>query len=647
VIALRSDYLADLGPYEHVLPGRLAVRYQLDNLTEKQATEAIRSAFDASGAPLSEQDLARLLDLLLEDAAVPHVRAQYVNTIQLQIVCRRLWQDLREQDTADTPVLGSGFSVRETMLQFVDGAIAEAVSKQGGEAFIRWWLESHLITSAARRAFVLIENRHAAGLPIDLVESLATARLLHVEQRHGQKLVELTHDSMVDALQASNGRWRRATARRDLRVTLALAVALLLLVAAFPFLQAGHKGQPQTYGGPLTDQPAEESFVGTGQAVAAVMSLSANSPVKVTVVERLRDTSAGRTVASQVVRAEETPVPIPVRTRQGANYRVRIDLQGPASSGDHYDLSVSDLPLGSDTGKGRAVVSTTYFGIPLSPGKMTMLSAPPGKVGVSGVDVLAQDLGLGGWAILQPADASTIAVVSLRTDYLVPPDPTLVTWQPLGQPAEMQVGKPGAVQGGRLALGSFTTESPDPVLGVQASCSSSVQMSLVGAGNPTTAVLPGSSPFTPPPRPPLGTPPFGQGSFAVLPLYVQAGRHVVLLTSDNGGPIRCTLTVRSFGGPPLSDFGAHDLVIDDDAAARAYSTSLPADAVLVAAPQTNIVLGTVCRDPMAAPSYNADSRILTYIPRDGDCAVWVGTTDPSRGLSLPIWLVPAGPGGGD
>lgn len=635
VIALRSDYLASIGPYEHVLPGRLAVRYQLESLTERQAAEAIRSAFQASGVPLAEHDLTRLLDLLLDDDAVPHVRAQYVNTVQLQIVCRRLWRRLVQHGAAGRPVLGSSFTVRESMIQFIDEAIGRAVSEtRADEAYIRWWLETELVSSAAHRAFVLVEDTHAAGLPIRVVETLVTVRVLQFEQRHGSRLVELTHDSMVGALQASNERWRRDIARRRHRVTVALTIVLMLLLAAFPLLQA-RDDEPTRFSGSPTGPPTDARFQGDGTPEVVIADVYADAPVAVTVVESRPGAAADRDVASHLWRTGDAPAAMAVDTREGAEYRVHLERQGPPSPYEYYEVSISDLPLGPDTAEGREEVPSPALGIPLDRGEATMLSFPNSNLSVGGVDVLAQDWA-NGWAVVEPSESSTIAVVYFPYPGADAPGVStaaVVAWRPFGQPEDTPLGEPVSVRGGTLAFRSFTTGGPEPVLGAEASCSGSVAMYLLGAGTPSAWGE--------------GEQLIGQGPSAVLPLNVGAGRHDIALSSADGKPVDCTLTIRSFGRPPLTEFGGHELVLDDDVGAVAYAARLPADSVLVVEPQADMTLTVVCRGAAAEPGDTSGSRVLYYAPRGGDCAVWLSGTEPPPGASLPVWLTPAGPRDGE
>lgn len=208
-----------------------------------------------------------------------------------------------------------------------------------------------------------------------------------------------------------------------------------------------------------------------------------------------------------------------------------------------------------------------------------------------------------------------------------------VTWRPLVQPEEVRLGEPATVQGGTPAFRSFTTELPDPALGAEASCSEPVQMYRLGAG---TASAWGEDP-------PLIT----RDRSAVLPLNVGAGRHVVVLASADGRPVDCTLTIRPFESQALSGFGAHDLLIDDDVGAGVYATALPEDGVLAAEPRTDVVLTTVCRDAAPEASTLRTQRVLTYLPRDGECAVWVSSVNPAAGAGQRIWLAPTGPDGGE
>src|SRR5205823_8426571 len=118
IISLRSDYLAELVSYERSLPANLVVRYQLADMVQEQAAEVIAEAFARSGLELGDANLQVVLDTLFRDAATPErgpAPVQYANTIQLQIVCRTLWDELWQQygdgRVPDGVLAGEAFSL--------------------------------------------------------------------------------------------------------------------------------------------------------------------------------------------------------------------------------------------------------------------------------------------------------------------------------------------------------------------------------------------------------------------------------------------------------------------------------------------------------------------------------------------------------
>ena len=74
ILAIRSDYLANLLPHERDMPGRMLIRYGLESLRERAAREAIKMAFGKTRVPLTATELDLALDRLLNlDVGVPGV----------------------------------------------------------------------------------------------------------------------------------------------------------------------------------------------------------------------------------------------------------------------------------------------------------------------------------------------------------------------------------------------------------------------------------------------------------------------------------------------------------------------------------------------------------------------------------------------
>lgn len=244
LIAIRSDYLASLAPYQRHLPGELVVRYSLDSLGEAEARTVVERAFRESGRPLDDEMLESVLTALVR---VPlgldqgTFRSEFVNLILLQIVCRRLWEDLgRDGDPHSPRHLPVGrVDVDTALKEFVDDAVARVVQKTGAdEAKVREWLESALITRDGHRDLDRIDKASAETRADEVVTALEEMRLVTSEQRNQERWVELTHDSMVSGVQRSNASWKLARRRRRRHQQVALSALLVALGALVVLLHS-------------------------------------------------------------------------------------------------------------------------------------------------------------------------------------------------------------------------------------------------------------------------------------------------------------------------------------------------------------------------------------------------------------------------
>jgi hypothetical protein len=223
ILAIRSDYLASLLPHERDLPGQMLIRYELESLGEPAAREAIGLAFETTGVPLADDEMDSVLDSLLSldvGPSEPPAKGQYVSLIQLQILCRRLWQAKNTKKTrpgtrsdADAPdgsqvLQDSKVDLADYIQSFISDEVANvAHDTQSDEGAIRRWLEDRLITTGGRRGVLLVDTEQEAGLPLNVLDELEKARLIEIEQRNQSRYAELTHDSMVAAVQESNKKW--------------------------------------------------------------------------------------------------------------------------------------------------------------------------------------------------------------------------------------------------------------------------------------------------------------------------------------------------------------------------------------------------------------------------------------------------------
>jgi hypothetical protein len=96
LFSMREDFIAQLDPYLSLIPTRFNTRYRLDLLEASAAKEAARQPAEEAGVPFSEAAADRLIDDLRRvrvkrGVNITEELGPYVEPVQLQVVCRRLW----------------------------------------------------------------------------------------------------------------------------------------------------------------------------------------------------------------------------------------------------------------------------------------------------------------------------------------------------------------------------------------------------------------------------------------------------------------------------------------------------------------------------------------------------------------------------
>jgi hypothetical protein len=99
LFSMREDFIAHLDAYLDLVPRRFAVRYRLDLLSVAGARAAARRPAMELGVDFTESAADRLLDDLRRvrvqrGATVTEELGPYVEPVQLQVVCRQLWESL-------------------------------------------------------------------------------------------------------------------------------------------------------------------------------------------------------------------------------------------------------------------------------------------------------------------------------------------------------------------------------------------------------------------------------------------------------------------------------------------------------------------------------------------------------------------------
>jgi hypothetical protein len=218
LLSMREDYIAHLDSYAAQLPDRLRTRYRLELLEQAAALEAVKNPAHQVGVDFSEAAAHKLVDDLRRmrvqrlDGTTGEQLGPHVEPVQLQVVCRRLWDKLPpdtmqivEPDVeavGDVDIALSGYYAERV------GSIADQAGIS--ERAIRDWFDRHLITEQGIRGQVLQGAEQSEGLDNRAIWPLVDAHLVRAEKRRGATWFELAHDRLIEPVRADNAAWRES-----------------------------------------------------------------------------------------------------------------------------------------------------------------------------------------------------------------------------------------------------------------------------------------------------------------------------------------------------------------------------------------------------------------------------------------------------
>src|SRR5690606_3404161 len=219
LFTMREEFVATLDPYLRPIPARFdkGRRYRLDLLGADAAREAMQGPpadqyppvlFTDDAAHQLADDLRRA-QVQTPDGTLETVKGTVVEPVQLQVVCRQLWERLAAADlTIDVDDLQAVGDVDAALRTFYAETVAGiAAQQQVSERAIREWFDRHLITESGFRGQVLMGAEASQGLANAAIWPLVDAHLLRAEQRRGATWFELAHDRLIAPVRADNGAW--------------------------------------------------------------------------------------------------------------------------------------------------------------------------------------------------------------------------------------------------------------------------------------------------------------------------------------------------------------------------------------------------------------------------------------------------------
>ncbi|WNG60069.1 PQQ-binding-like beta-propeller repeat protein [Archangium gephyra] len=215
LFAIREDYLGGLEPYVRAVPTRLKTTLRLDLLGEEAARLAIQEPARLEGIDFTDEAASKLLDDLRRvkvqqpDGSMEEQFGPYVEPVQIQVVCRGLWerlpQDVTRIELQDVEAVGNA---DEALARYYSDQVAVVATELGlGERFLRDWFEHQLILEAGIRAQVLRESKESGGLRNEVVERLVHTHLVRAESWGSRLWYELAHDRLIKPIRKDNAAW--------------------------------------------------------------------------------------------------------------------------------------------------------------------------------------------------------------------------------------------------------------------------------------------------------------------------------------------------------------------------------------------------------------------------------------------------------
>ena len=218
LFSMREEYVAALDPYLRPVPTRLNNTYRLDLLSADATRAAIQEPARGAGAEFETAAARRLIEDLSRvqvqntEGKIEERPGPWVEPVQLQVVCYRLWSRLPEGaqhiGMGEVETLGN---VDTALSDYYAEHVAEVAAKNGtGERAIREWFDRALITPERRRGQVLQTHEQSQGLANSAIWPLIDAYLVRAEKRRGATWFELAHDRLIEPVRSNNAAWREA-----------------------------------------------------------------------------------------------------------------------------------------------------------------------------------------------------------------------------------------------------------------------------------------------------------------------------------------------------------------------------------------------------------------------------------------------------
>lgn len=246
LVLIREDVLGALLPFERRLSPPPRRRLAVHALTREAALQAVTGPLRATGRSYAPGVAEQLVDNLRttrsadESVGAAIVQEEFVEPVQLQIVCSALWAALPgDVHTITAAHLRDYGDVDDTMAAFYERTIAEVAEEHGVRAEdLRAWIEKNFITEMGTRGTVPEGAGQTAGMGNEVARALTRRHLLRAEHRLNARWYELQHDRLIGPVRNAARTAEPAQREQD---------APMYLRAAQRALAAGELGESEEW----------------------------------------------------------------------------------------------------------------------------------------------------------------------------------------------------------------------------------------------------------------------------------------------------------------------------------------------------------------------------------------------------------------
>ncbi len=211
LLAVRDDYEIQLNRFAHLVPGQLRIRYHMERMRAEAALDAVQEPAAKGRRPFepgTAEEIVHDLSLMRTIGQKTQVPGEYIEPVQLQIVCYELWEQLRSTpgETITNEDVRQFANVDESLGDYYN-RVVKAISNttEVSEFELREWFDTQLITEMDTRGLVFRGDSSTQGLSnIILDQVLKDSFLLRSSSVGGGIWYELIHDRFIPAIQRAN-----------------------------------------------------------------------------------------------------------------------------------------------------------------------------------------------------------------------------------------------------------------------------------------------------------------------------------------------------------------------------------------------------------------------------------------------------------